>query len=85
MKVHVNGKEIIVEDDLVKTYVKAAGGFNDKTVALLFSTEGVDVSEMSEKDLEKRLREIMLDEIKTVAELSSEEMIEAAKKFAGYM
>lgn len=76
MKVKIKGSEVFVDDELVHAYEIAAGRFNDKVAKFLLETEGYDIDKLTDKDMESKLADVMLEEVKTMEYLSRQEVRE---------
>lgn len=81
MRVEINGRNVTVDDKLVHAYELAAGKFNDKVAKFLLKTEGYDVTKLTGRELEEKLKETMEKEVKQMEYLSRPEVIKELVEF----
>lgn len=81
MKVTIRGREISVDDHLVETYQIGSGKFNDAVAEFNLEMNGVDIDSLNNEELEKALRNSLIEDIKTMEYLSRPEVREELFKF----
>ena len=82
MKVKVEGRTINVDDKIVDTFAKISRPLTDESVGFMLKMDEIDVSVLSDEELEKATNNSLLNELKELEYLSRPETVQAAIDFA---
>lgn len=82
MKLNINGKTVSVEDKIADTFAQISRTLNNSAVEFLLKLEGVDTDTLSDKELEKKVNAVLVNELKELEYLSRPEIMKATVDFA---